>query len=630
MKAGETRVGGDDIHRRAFLQRALGAVTLASSGGLIGAAVKARASALDIETIVSGNTTWPTGRTIAAGERLVFDPNVSTTVTVSGGNVIVEGTLIMRPANPAVVHTLRFTNVNEADFVGGGDVPLASDRGLWVTGAGKLDLAGSAKLPWTRLTSELGAGAMTLTLPVDPVGWEVGDQIAVTPTLPPWWGGYRADLTYDERTITAISGGSITLNAPLKFAHPLASVGRGIVLGAEVLNLTRNVIIGGTATGKSHIAIIAAAQQALAHLRIEHMGPRKYVGVRDKDGVDVRELVLGRYGLHFHRMKDASRGTVVDGVVITDTNSRAFVAHDSHGITYRQCIAHRTMYSQYWWDAFSDPTVFTNDTLHDRCVASMRIPVNWKTSTPDPDSRQAGFDMTAGAGNILRDCVAVGGENGRDAAGIWWQASGSGTWAFEGLNVSHNNGQHGSAAWENGNGNRDVRNLVLYHNARFGIFHGAYLNNYHYTGVTCHRNGAGAVQLHALTRGSPDFQQWTDCLFDASGARSCVDDNDHRFATSRPVRFTRCEFKNPGIAHVEKVRHDKGGVLEFVNCTFTSGRPEFRLGAAPVGTEWRVQDATRGSIALTPDRKPSSVWNPTWQAYVRRIPPLRVSSAKVR
>jgi hypothetical protein len=457
------------------------------------------------------------------------------------------------------------------------------------------------------------------------VGWKVGDLIAITPTLPPWWSGYRADRTYDERIINAISGRTVTLNSPLTFPHPIASVGRGIVLGAEVLNLSRNVVIGGTATGKSHIVIMAAASQTLAHVRIEHMGPRKFIGLRDKRGNEVKELILGRYGLHLHRMKDASRGMVVDGVVVADTNSRAFVAHDSNGITFRQCIAHRTMYSQFWWDARDVPD-FTNEAVYDRCVASARLAIHEPAVTPDPDSRQAGFSLNDGSGNVLRDCVAVGGDDGTWSAGIHWEERAAGNWVEEGTVVSHNNGSFGSFAWENGFGpGRDVRNLVLYHNSRAGIRHGAYLNNYHYTNVICFRNGGnGPLELAALSSGSAYFQEWRDCLFDAAGGPRSLTVSDHRTATGRPVRFIRCEFRNPSQAHVGKThfRTSDAEIIEFINCTFTPGKPEFQMGAAPVGTEWRVQDTVHGAIALTPDSKPGSTWNPTWRAYVRRIRPL--------
>ena len=54
----------------------------------------------------------------------------------SSGNIIVRGTLIMKPANGNVDHILRFTGINENNFVGGGMDPLASRRRALGDGCG--------------------------------------------------------------------------------------------------------------------------------------------------------------------------------------------------------------------------------------------------------------------------------------------------------------------------------------------------------------------------------------------------------------------------------------------------------------------------------------------------------------
>jgi parallel beta-helix repeat protein len=78
---------------------------------------------------------------VAPGVRLRFDPNTSTTLEMRG-NLICEGVIEMRPARRDVTHTIRFVGVDNRRFVGGGDVPLESDVGLWVIGQGRLDCAG--------------------------------------------------------------------------------------------------------------------------------------------------------------------------------------------------------------------------------------------------------------------------------------------------------------------------------------------------------------------------------------------------------------------------------------------------------------------------------------------------------
>lgn len=71
---------------------------------------------------------------------VALDPTKNITITTTK-NIILTGKLISRP-NPDVTHTIRFTGIDENKFVGGGDTVLDSDTGLWVIGAGQLDLQG--------------------------------------------------------------------------------------------------------------------------------------------------------------------------------------------------------------------------------------------------------------------------------------------------------------------------------------------------------------------------------------------------------------------------------------------------------------------------------------------------------
>jgi hypothetical protein len=71
---------------------------------------------------------------------LVLDPNSNVTIATTK-NIVVTGDLISQP-NPDVVHIIRFTGIDESKFVGGGDTVLDSDTGMWVMGAGQLNLLG--------------------------------------------------------------------------------------------------------------------------------------------------------------------------------------------------------------------------------------------------------------------------------------------------------------------------------------------------------------------------------------------------------------------------------------------------------------------------------------------------------
>ena len=140
------------MRRRTFLQgvagTAAGLALAACTADRVTTAPARRLVVAHGATTLSG-TVEAAAVDVAAGAVLELDPDVSTTLTVTG-NVVVEGLLRMRPRRPDVVHTLRFRDVDESRFVGGGGYPVATDVGLWVVGAGALDLAGTPRAGWNR------------------------------------------------------------------------------------------------------------------------------------------------------------------------------------------------------------------------------------------------------------------------------------------------------------------------------------------------------------------------------------------------------------------------------------------------------------------------------------------------
>ena len=273
------------------------------------------------------------GYTIKPGHVVEFDPGKSTTVEASG-NILVYGTLRMRPRSDGITHTLRFVNIHEGAFVGGGMDPIPSDVGLWVMKAGKLEAKGARKVPWMRAEA-VSAGATELHLSSDPTGWRKGDEVAITPTLPPTDPAFA---TSEVARIQSVQGRTVVLASAVSYAHPSVSGPLG-EFGPEILNVTRNVRIEGTPGGRSHMFLRPNRPQTISNVAVRYMGPRK-------NG----HSVLGRYGIHFHMAEDGTRGSTLTGVVVRDCNSHAFVPHFSFGITFRECISFNTVSDAYWWD----------------------------------------------------------------------------------------------------------------------------------------------------------------------------------------------------------------------------------------------------------------------------------------
>ena len=480
------------------------------------------------------------GLTIESDGKVVFSPDVSITLN-SSANIIVNGQLVMRPASAAVNHTIRFTGINEADFVGGGMDPTETDIGLWVMGTGQLDLQGGEKSGWLRLTDGIDAGATSGVLEFAPIGWVPGDEITITPTEAPTVGD--ASYTgFDNTTLATVDGAKITWKSGTSRAHPKVNN----QWTAEVANLTRNVRIeGASETARAHVFIRSSSPQVINYVGIRYMGPRQ------DNSEGFTDFVVGRYGLHFHYCTDGSRGSQVIGTVIRDGGSHAYVPHKSHGIWFRDTVAFNNYEDAYWWDDFAVEGAHgadeSNDILFDHAMAAI--------VKADPDFRgfrRSGFNLVQGLRNTVRDSVAVGVQGNVDAAGFQWPESGgtstdSTVWNFSKGNIAHNNAVHGFFVWQNSHSPHVVSNFVLYHNGGYGIQHGAYGNNYHYENGQIYGNGLGALNKQAVSHDQDQNlqQRYENIVMDGAGISDyLIFTIDHTFSgIDNPTYFRNITLK---------------------------------------------------------------------------------------
>ncbi|HXF56079.1 MAG TPA: hypothetical protein VNO34_00545 [Actinomycetota bacterium] len=357
-------------------------------------------------------------------------------------NVVVRGTLRMRPGS-----RLRFVDVDESSFVGGGMDPLATDVGLWVVDGGRLDIQGTPRAGWNRTGTDSS--------------WQPGDEILVAPI-----SGFGSDLAFP-----AFAPGSPVPQVP--GCPP-----------AEVMNLTRDVVIEGTPTGRSHVFIRSSSPQVIRHCLIRNMGPTGK---------------LGRYPLHFHHCEEGSRGSVVEGVVVRDCGNHAFVPHMSHGVVFRDCIAYNVLRHAYWWD----PPDASNDIRFEHCLAA-KVVSWWSSGEGEEKFRLTAFWLGIGTGNACVDCAAVGVGGQADTSGFHWPEIGSGRWLFEDC-VAHNNAYDGIFVWDNNGTGHVISRFVGYRNGDWGIDHGAYVNDYVYRDCILVQNGSGGIQCHADSFTAPEM-----------------------------------------------------------------------------------------------------------------------------
>ena len=585
--------------RAAFVALAL-ALGLAAVGGL--APVRSAAAATARTTARSGNwsdpATWtggavplagdtvtvgsghevtydlnaPTlgGMTVAAGATLRFAPDRSSTLQ-STGNVVVDGTLSMRPANPAVNQVLRLTGVNPGAFVGGGMDPLATDVGLWVMGAGRLDVVGSAKTAWARVTGPIAAGATAFDLDAPATGWRPGDVVSVAPTEPPTVGS-RFYSGFDTAAVTGASGSHVTIDRGLPTNHPMVN-GQWT---AEVMNLDRNVRIEGTPTGPSHVFIRSTAPQTVDYAAIRYMGPG----------------ALGRYGLHFHMGHDGSRGSSVTGTVVRDTNAHAYVAHMSDGITFKDTISYKTVDDAYWWDVGES----TNDLVYDHAIAALV-----RAEPAHRGYRMAGFELGQGINVTIRNSAAVGVQGNRDASGFEWPEKSEGTWGFHENNITHNNKVDGIFNWQNTSREHVLSNFVSYHNGEAGVDHGAYNNAYKFSNATLYGNGRTALELRAVGTSTTKQLRFDNVTFDGGGiSQDLVRSFDHQFdGTARPTIFANSTFKNaPRAFHFGP--QGPPDAIDVIAPTITTPTDVAFDAGSPAGNVVRLQTAAGSAQRITP------------------------------
>jgi len=479
------------------------------------------------------NTAIVAGININSGGELQFNNSRSAELQ-STKNIVVQGKLVMKPSSTAVKHRICFIGISESNFVGGGHNVLDSDIGLWVMGAGQLDLAGTKKKGWSRTTGSVSAGSSRLTVE-DGSGWTVGDDIVLVPTDTPGPNTFNWDdrsntytdtfaVKFERRKIIAVSGNTFTVDLPFLFNHDQVSTGSGKTWTPEVANLSRNVSIEGTATGRSHIFIRSSVPQHICYISGRHLGPRK-IGGRGRP-----ELVTGRYGLHFHHCGDGSIGSMVEGCAIYDLGNRVYVPHMSHGITMNNNVAFNCMEASFWWD-FQE--LSHNITWEGNLTALV--------SQNGIDGASRGMELNMGDGNVANNNVVVYGHSGdeHNLGAYAWNANSEGVWIFEN-NLSHSN-RSGLFVWQNTSNNHTVTGHVSY-NDHLGLFHGAYINSYTYTNCIFYNS---LVRVKA-TSGNSSGVRFEKTLFDGANQRAYVAEIYPSPVSSGDDynAFRECTFKN--------------------------------------------------------------------------------------
>jgi hypothetical protein len=231
-------------------------------------------------------------------------------------------------------------------------------------------------------------------------------------------------------------------------------------------------------------------------------------------------------------MGNASRGSLIEGVVVRDAGDHAFVVHGSHGVTLRDTVAFDIVDDAYWWDSTRGGSEenATDDIVYDHAFAA-RL-------TPDPDNpyNLSAFLLGAGTGGVVRDSAAVCVEGPENAGGYNWPSVDVQIWDFDD-NVTHHS-RNGIVVWQNDSTPHQVSGFVAYAN-RVGIDHGAYANGYSYDHAYLYRNETG-IELHAAARADATWACIVERKSTSGVALKVLRSNS---ATIVPVTFAGSDFE---------------------------------------------------------------------------------------
>ncbi len=362
--------------------------------------------------------------------KLSFADNADLELTTEW--VMVHGELEV--GTEAKPHTRKATitltdNVKDEQMMGMGD------RGIMLSG-GTLNLHGDRKNTWTKLASTAAAGSNSIQV-LNAAEWRVGDEIVLASTD---FNPRQAE----RRTISAISGNTITLDRKLDYMH-FGKITFDVDERGEVGLLTRNIKIQASPDAEQsflggHIMAMVTSKLFVEGVELNRMG---------------QNLQLARYPIHWHLVGNA-KGQYIRNASIHDTYNRCVTVHGTNDVRVENNVTYNTVgHCFFLEDGIEHGNEFVHNlAIQTKCHTSKPcVPTNLAAAgeMANYDDRnvvrsggQASKDVLlpsdntvtsfwiTNPDNVYRDNVAAG----SDANGFWLSLPEHPNGAFEGTDVS--------------------------------------------------------------------------------------------------------------------------------------------------------------------------------------------------
>ncbi|MES2698454.1 MAG: G8 domain-containing protein [Pseudomonadota bacterium] len=292
----------------------------------------------------SDPTTWPDGRVPQAGDAVTIargmdvlldiDPAALRSLTIDGTlrfaderdiGLETEWIYVRGGALEIGTEADPFTHnatITLTDAVPGEDVNSMGDRGIMLM-RGTLNLHGNRANSWTKLTRTVPAGGKEIEV-LDASEWRVGDRIVLAST------DYNPRQA-EQRTIAAIYGNTITLDAPLQYMH-FGAITYGVDERGEVGLLSRNIRIQASEDAEQtyfggHIMAMVSSRVYVSGVELNRMG---------------QHMTLARYPMHWHLIGEGE-GQYIRNSAIHDTYSRCVTVHGTNNVRVENNVTFNTV-----------------------------------------------------------------------------------------------------------------------------------------------------------------------------------------------------------------------------------------------------------------------------------------------
>ncbi len=233
--------------------------------------------------------------------------------------ILLHGELEIGTEAKPHTHNATITLTNN---VPGEDIETMGDRGIMIMG-GTLNLHGTEKNSWTKLTKTAAAGSNTIEV-ANAGDWKKGEQIVVASTD---FDPHQAE----RRTIAGIAGNVITLDQKLQYMH-YGEVTFGVDERGEVGMLTRNIRIQASPDAEKsfsggHVMAMVGSTMKVSGVEFFRMGQHEN---------------LARYPIHWHLVGDAP-GQYIQNSAIHDTYSRCVTVHGTNNVRVENNVAYNNV-----------------------------------------------------------------------------------------------------------------------------------------------------------------------------------------------------------------------------------------------------------------------------------------------